>query len=69
MTTIVETQELTFSEQVLNFVVNAGKEVTVLDTAKAFNMNSGVNVALEILSQKNLIKRRVEKNGTRRYSA
>jgi O-glycosyl hydrolase len=67
---MVETIEGEFgiSERVLSVVNSSATEVTCLDVAKTLNIPSGTNMILEQLAANGLILRKVERNGTRKYS-
>ena len=64
------TEAIGISEQVLLFVTNSDKlELTCLDVSKGMNVQSGTNLILQTLAKKGLINERIERNGTRKYSA
>lgn len=60
--------EIGISEKVLMIVEQSDTEVTCLDVARAFSMESGTNLILSNLANAGLINERIERNGTRKFS-
>ena len=65
----VQVAEIGISEKVLCIVTSSESEITCLDVAKITRMNSGTNLILQNLAKSGLINERIERNGTRKYSA
>ena len=61
--------EMGISEKVFCIVSSSDNELTCLDVVKIIHLHSGTNLILQNLAKSGLINERIERNGTRRYSA